>query len=345
MLINIQDHLIQEEATIKEALIQLNKLPKTLTLFVVNKELQLIGTLTDGDIRRGFISGRTLEDRVIQFITSEYQYLDNGIDVRRVNKLKAKGIRLLPVLNNNKQIERVYDLNSLNSILPLDVVIMAGGRGKRLRPLTDSTPKSMLKIGGKPLLEYNIDRLITYGIENFYIAVNYLKEQIVDYFGDGSNKGIKIKYIEEEKPLGTAGALSLIDNFDNDILLTNSDLFTNINYTDLYLAFFEKKADLAVASIPYTVDIPYAILEEVECCITHFREKPSNTYFANAGIYILNKELVKQIPKNVFFDTTDLMQNVIDKKKIIIHNPIMGYWIDVGKHEDLKRAQDIVIHK
>ncbi len=344
MLSNIQDHIIHEKAPIKKALEQLNKLPKTLTLFVVNEEQQLLGTLTDGDIRRGFLNGRTLLDTTGLFVTSNFHYLNNEIDVQKVKELKNKGIRLLPVIDENKQIKKVYDLHRLNSVLPLDAVIMAGGRGQRLRPITDTIPKPMIELGGKLIIEHNIDRLISYGIENIYISVNYLKEQIIDYFGDGSSKGVNIQYIEEEKPLGTAGSLSLVNDFENDILLTNSDLFTNIDYEDFFLAFEEQKAEMAVASIPYTVNIPYAILEEEKGAIKDFKEKPTKTHYANAGIYLIKKEMIKAIPKNEFYNSTDLLQEMINSGKKVIHNSLIGYWIDIGKHEDLKRAQEIVKH-
>jgi dTDP-glucose pyrophosphorylase len=344
VIVDISSHTIKNRASIKEAMSQINKLPKTLTLFVVDDKGQLIGTLTDGDIRRGFLNGRTLDDVVEPFVSRQFHYLNNGIDVQKVKALKNKGIRLLPVLNKNKQIIKVYDLHRLNSVLPLDAVIMAGGRGERLRPLTDTLPKPMLKLGDKPIIEHSIDRLISYGIENIYISVNYLKEKIIDYFGDGTEKGINIRYIEEQKPLGTAGGLSLVNSFDNDILLTNADLFTNIDYEDFFLAYLKNNADMAIASIPYTINIPYAILEETEGAITNFKEKPSNTHYANAGIYLIKKELVKQVPTNEFFNSTDLMQQAIDANKKVIHNPLIGYWIDIGKHEDLKRAQEIVKH-
>jgi len=341
---NIKSHLIHQAAPIKEALQKINELPKTLTLFVLNENEQLVGTLTDGDIRRGFLKGKTLEDKVNAFTSSAFHYLDNGIDVQKIKQLKNQGIRLLPVLDQNGKIKKVYDIYRLHSVLPLEAVIMAGGRGQRLRPLTDDVPKPMLKLGHKPILEHTIDRLILYGIEKIYISVNYLKDQIMDYFGDGSRKGISIEYIKEDQPLGTAGALSLINDLKNDVLLTNSDLFTNVDYEDLYLAFDEKKADMAIASVPYTVNIPYAILEEDATYIKAFREKPSNTHYANAGIYILKKELIKTIPNATFYNTTDLMQMLIDSKKRIIHNPLIGYWIDIGKQEDYMKALEISKH-
>lgn len=341
---NIQDHYIYPNASIKEAMMQINNLPKTLTLFVISENKQLIGTLTDGDIRRGLLEGKTLEDNVGNFISEFFHFLDDGIDVYQIKKLKEKGIRLLPVLNSNKEIVKVFDLHQLNSVLPLDAVIMAGGRGQRLKPITDTIPKPMIKLGDKPIIEHTIDHLISFGIERIYISVNYLREQIMDYFGDGSDKGICIEYIEEETPLGTVGSLSLVDKFENDILLTNSDLFTNIDYEDFYLAFHNKHADLAIASVPYTIHIPYAILEADNNFIKRFKEKPSNTYYANAGIYLLKKEIIDKIPQNEFYNATDLMQYVIDNNKRIIHNPLIGYWIDIGKHEDLKKAEEITKH-
>ncbi|MFC2151958.1 nucleotidyltransferase family protein [Bacteroidota bacterium] len=344
MIKNIQDHIIQQSEPILEALRKLNCLPKTLTLFALNEKNQMVGSLTDGDVRRGFLNDKTLNDQVSEFITKDFHYLDKTIDVHYIKELKEKRIRLLPFLNANKEILKVYELYRLKSVLPLDAVIMAGGRGERLRPVTDTIPKSLIKLGNKPIIEHTIDHLILFGVENIYISVNYLKDQIKDYLGDGSEKGIKITYVEEEKALGTAGALSLVKNLKNDILLINSDLFTNIDYEDLYLAYLKNQAQMAVASVPYSVSIPYAILEEKENSVINFKEKPTNTHYANAGIYLIKKEIINNIPKNVFYNATDLMNDLIGQNKKIIQNPIIGYWIDIGKHEDLKKAKEIINH-
>jgi dTDP-glucose pyrophosphorylase len=340
---HFQKHIINKNAPIMEALSQISKLDP-LTLFIVNDKKQLLGTLTDGDIRRGFIKGNTLGDPVEKFITSSYYSINNGIDINEIRELKAKGISLLPVLNKESEIVKVFDLSRLFSVIPVDAVIMAGGKGERLKPLTDHTPKPMLRIGDKPIIEYTIDRLISYGIENIYISVNYLKEQIIDYFGNGESKGINISYIEESKPLGTAGSLSLLNGSERDILLTNSDLFTNIDFEKLYLAYLNQCAEIAIASVPYTVNIPYAIFEEKNNIIKSFKEKPINNHYANAGIYVLRKELLKEIPKDSFYNITDLMQSLLEKNRKIIHNPLIGYWIDIGKFEDLNKAKEIVKH-
>jgi|SRR5665647_909617 len=338
-------NLIDHSAGVIEAMKRLNDVPSTLTLFVIDELQRLVGTLTDGDIRRGFISGLALNDKVDRFMSLNFQKVNNGFTVSDFKQIRDRGIRLLPVLNENQRITKIYDLKKRKSILPLECMIMAGGRGERLRPLTDVTPKPMLLLGGKPIIEHNIDRLISFGIEKIYISVKYLGQQIVDYFGDGSSKGITIKYIWEDQPLGTAGALSLVDNFDNDhILLMNSDLFTDADFEDLYLNVLEHKAVLGVATIPYTTKVPYGIFTVNQNQITGLKEKPIFTNYANAGIYILEKKATQKIPYNSFFNITDLMEMLIAENQTVIHNPIVGYWIDIGQHQDYLNAQEIIKH-
>jgi NDP-sugar pyrophosphorylase family protein len=200
-------------------------------------------------------------------------------------------------------------------------------------------------LGGKPIIEHNIDRLISYGIEKIYISVKYLGQQIVDYFGDGSSKGISIEYIWEDQPLGTAGALSMVRKFNTDyVLLMNSDLFTDVDFEDLYLNLVEKQAQMGVATIPYTTKIPFGIFAIDQDQITGIEEKPTYTNYANAGIYILNCKLIDKIPINQFYNITDLIDLMILEKQRIIHNPIIGYWIDIGQLQDYINAQEIVKH-
>jgi len=342
---NFKDFTIDEEASCFEALLKLDKEKSNQTLFVLDNHGRLIGTITDGDIRRGLIKGLNLESHVHLFCYPNFSFINQKIDVSYIRKIKKGGIKVLPKLNGDGQIEKVYDLLRLESILPLHALIMAGGRGERLRPLTDKTPKSMLPLGGKPILEHSIDRLISFGIETVTIAVCYLPEQIMEYFGDGSNKGIKINYIREDKPLGTIGCITQIDQMDQEaFLVLNSDILTNIDFQDFFLAFEDAKADMAVASIPYTVDIPYAIMELKHNFITSFKEKPKNTFYANAGIYLVKKESIALIPKDSFYNATDLMNSILSKKGKLIHSPITGYWIDIGKHDDYNKAKEIIKH-
>ena len=219
---------------------------------------------------------------------------------------------------------------------------MAGGRGKRLSPLTDNVPKPMLKINGKPIIEHTIDNLKSFGIKKFYISVNYLKNQIINYFGDGSSKEIEIEYINEESPLGTAGSLSLINKIDTELLLLiNGDVLTNLNFEKMFLNIKASHSSMIVASKEYKVDIPYAIFEESNNKVSSFKEKPSYLYYSNAGIYIFKSNLVKNIPYNTFYNITDLMENIVDEKKLI-HFPIRGYWMDIGSPVDFNRAKDFL---
>lgn len=340
-------NILSKDAGIIAAMKVLNQdnLTGSLTLFIVNEGKKLIGTLTDGDIRRGFIKGLTLNDPVNKFMSTSFSSIKDGFSVSDYKKVREKGIRLIPVLDSQNKIVKVYDLKKRKSILPLEVMIMAGGRGERLRPLTDKTPKPMLTLGNKPIIEHNIDRLISFGIEKIYISVKYLGEQIVDYLGDGSNKGISIKYIWEDQPLGTAGALSLVEKFNsNHILLMNSDLFTDADFEDLYLNTLENNASAGVATVPYTTKVPYGIFNIEQNRITGLREKPVYTNYANAGIYIIHTNSLRKIPKNTFYNITDLLEDLISEEQLVIHNPIVGYWIDIGQHQDYLNAQEIVKH-
>ncbi len=342
---DFNDYIISKESSCLDALRKLDIEKSNQTLFVLDENKRLIGTVTDGDIRRGLIKGLNLESPTHLFCYSNFSSINGRIDVSKIRRLKKEGIKVLPKLNDAGQIEKVYDLSKLNSILPLHAVIMAGGRGERLRPLTEKTPKPMLPLGNKSILEHNIDRLISYGIDTITISVGYLSEQIISFFGDGSVKGITINYIEEETPFGTIGCVAQIDKIDKEALLVlNADIFTNIDFEDFYLAFEKANADMAVASIPYSVDIPYAIMELNENCITSFKEKPKNTYYANAGIYIIKKENLSLIPKNSFYNATDLMESIITNKGILIHSPITGFWIDIGKPDDYNKAKEIIKH-
>jgi dTDP-glucose pyrophosphorylase len=337
--------LICENATILEALKRINELPDSLTLLVTKNDDRLLGTLTDGDIRRGFIRGLTLNDTISKFMSVSFRAIKKGFSVSELKTARNQNIRLLPFLDENDKIIKIYDLKKCVSILPLECVIMAGGRGERLRPLTDTIPKPMLLLGSKPIIEHNIDRLISYGIEKIYISVKYLGQQIVDYFGDGSSKGIHIEYIWEDKPIGTVGAISLVKDFGTEyILIMNSDLFTDVDFEDLYLNVIKSDSSLGVSTIPYTTKIPYGIFTVDENQITGLKEKPVYTNYANAGIYILKRNIIDKIPYNSFFNITDLMEKLIKEGQSVIHNPIVGYWIDIGQQQDYLNALEIEKH-
>jgi NDP-sugar pyrophosphorylase family protein len=263
----------------------------------------------------------------------------------QISLLKKTSANIIPVLTKEKKILRFINLNEIKAILPIDAIIIAGGRGERLMPLTTDTPKPMLKVGGKPILEHNIDFLKKYGITNIHISVNYLKNTIKDYFKNGSNKSININYIEENVPLGTIGSVKLSESYINsDILIMNSDLLTNINLDDFYNSFKVSGADMSIATTSYNVNIPYAVLDVENGNVKSFKEKPTYTYFSNAGIYLIKKDLIKEIPDNEIYNATDLISKLITQKKTVITYSILGYWLDVGKHEDYSKAQEDIKH-
>jgi len=339
-------YIISEEASVRDALVALNNLSsETLTLFVVNSEGIMLGTLTDGDIRRKLIEGLTLEDKVYKVMNSGFHFVEeNNIDVKYIRDLKEKGITLIPVLTLEKRIRNIYNLKKSRSILPLDAVLMAGGKGERLRPLTEKMPKPLLEVGGKPIIDHNVDRLIDYGIKNINVTVNYLKEQLIEHYKESRN-GVQIQCIAEPCFLGTIGSIKFIDAFENDyILVMNSDLFTNINYEDLFLHFLEHDADMSVVAVPYTISIPYGVFDLEGRDVKGIKEKPILNYYANAGIYLFKKKFLELIPDNEFFNATDLIDVLIENKCKVIRFPLTGYWIDIGKHEEYKKAQELIKH-
>ncbi len=342
----MKDNLIYQEESIYKSFEKLNNLPDNLTLFVLNSDDVLVGTLTDGDIRRGFLRGLGLDASVEQFMYRDFRKIKaDKISTSEIKEIKSRGVRLLPVVDENNRILKVIDFKKTRTILPVDAVLMAGGKGERLKPFTDNIPKPLLKIGSKPIIEHNIDRLIEYGVTNFHICIRHMGEKIEEYLGDGRSKGIKINYIKEKEPLGTLGAVKLIDKFENQqVLVMNSDLFTNIDFEDLYNSFIEKDAHMAVAAIPYTVDIPFAVLNVEQNLIKSFKEKPTYTYQSNAGVYMAKPELLKLIPANQTFNATDFISMLIDSQRRVIWFPIVGYWIDIGKPEEYLKAQEMVKH-
>lgn len=343
----VKKNIIDKSESVRDALLKLDKLASDAILFVVDEDRKLIGSLTDGDLRRGFISGLGFNDSIINFIQPNPSFIfERNFSFDTLEKYKKRNLKIIPILNSDHQIIDILNFRIQSTILQADALIMAGGEGKRLLPLTKTTPKPLLKVGDKPIIEYNIDRLIYVGIKNIHISINYLGNQIEAYFSDGRNKGVNINYVRENKPLGTIGSILLCKDLSyDDIIVMNSDLLTNIDFADFFKTYKDSCADMAVAAVRYHVDVPYAVLEtDLSHSVKSFKEKPRYTYFSNAGIYIINKKLLNMIPKDEHFDVTDLMNKVIEMDYKLITYPINGYWLDIGRHEDLKKAQEDIHH-
>ncbi|WP_018344815.1 nucleotidyltransferase family protein [Cytophaga aurantiaca] len=336
-------YLINESSTIFQGLEKLNT-NESLTLFVQNENGKIVGSLTDGDFRRGILKGISLEENIKKIMHDNFLYLkQNKPDLQLIDKARKSSIRLLPILDENYFLNHVLDLKKQKSMLPIEAVLMAGGRGERLRPLTDTTPKPLLKLGDKAIIEYNINNLTAFGVKQVYISVKYLAEKIESYLGDGSKYNLTINYLKEEKPLGTLGSVSLVNEFHTDsVLVMNSDLFTNLNLEEFYNHFIESGASMAIATFPYVVSVPYGVLDTAHSEVVSFLEKPTYTYQASAGIYLIKKDVLKDVPTDTFFNATDLMDLLISKNKKITYFPIVGYWIDIGKPDDYKKAQEYV---
>lgn len=338
---NYRRHLIFSGSLIFQALVQLDELASDAILFVVDNNQKLIGSLTDGDIRRGLIKGFTIENKIDEIIQENPRVIRKGdSDIGKVIEFRDNNYRIIPIVDFEQIVVNVINFREVKSYLPVDAVIMSGGKGQRLLPLTESIPKPLLYIGEKPIIEHNIDRLSLFGIDDFWISINYLGEQIKSYFDDGNKKNICIKYIEEDKPLGTIGAVSLISDFKHDyVLIMNSDILTNIDYEHFFLDFINQNADMAIVTIPYYVNIPYAVLDTENGQVLSFKEKPTFTYYSNGGIYLVKRHLLEHLPINEFYNATDLISKLINLKMKVYSYPLTEYWLDIGNHDDFKKAQ------
>ena len=335
------NYTILYNKTIKYALEKINNLPSlALILFVADTNGKIVGSVTDGDIRRGLISGYSVEDNITKIMKKDFKYIKSYEDFEKINEYKKLDLKIVPLVTKDFKLIEFIDLTKLKSVIPVDAVIMAGGKGVRLKPYTNDTPKPMLELAGKPILAHNIDRLLSYGIKNIYISVNHLKEQIISYV-QKNYSDVNIKFIEENEPLGTIGSIKLVDDWENqDILVMNADVLTNIDFYDFFVNYKNFKDNMSIATFNIRINIPYGILDTTDKKINSLIEKPSFTYYSNAGIYLINREMLKYIPQGKKFDSTQLMEKLIDKKKKVSHFPIRGYWLDIGNAQNYAKAQD-----
>lgn len=342
----MRECIVSERSSIKEALVILNSIAyDTLSLFVVNANNQMVGSLTDGDIRRGLISGAQLTDKVCSIMHHDYKYImKSEFDVLHLKDFRERRILFIPILDEERHIIDVVNLQKYNSLLPVDAVLMAGGKGERLRPLTEKTPKPLLPVGDKCIIDHNVDRLVSYGVKHINVTVNYLREQIEEHYHIPRG-GVLVRTFREPKYLGTLGSIKFVDTFYNDtILVMNSDLFTNIDYEDFFLHFQAHDAEMSVAAVPYNVSIPYGILDLDGREIKGLIEKPKYNYYANAGIYLIKKSVLAEIPEDEFFNATDLIEKLIAEGKKVIRYPLNGTWIDIGNPQEYQKALDLVKH-
>lgn len=342
----MRKYVVIESATVKDALVAINNITHDgELLIVVNSDQQMVGSLTDGDIRRGLIAGAELTDPVSKIMHRDFKFIkEEEYDVAHLKSFRDRRIMFIPILDDQRHIVDVVNLQKFKSMLPIDAVLMAGGKGERLRPLTEKTPKPLLEVGGKCIIDHNVDRLISYGVQHINVTVNYLGEQLEEHFAT-PRSGVQVRTFREPKFLGTIGSIKFVDTFYNDnILVMNSDLFTNIDYEDFFLHFQMHDAEMSVAAIPYNISIELGILDLDGRNIKGLVEKPKYNYYANAGIYLIKKRALTEIPENTFFHATHLVEKLITQGKKVIRYPLNGTWIDIGTPQEFERAKELVKH-
>ncbi len=334
---------INTNQTIREALNLIDKGTMRITI-VVDSNKKLLGTLNDGDIRRAILNGYSLDETIkdIYYKTPTVCHINDTKEIIIQKAIKNK-VYQIPIVDDDNILYDVEDLATLlvNANKRNKVVLMAGGLGTRLQPLTNETPKPLLKVGAKPILETIIENFANYGFKDIIISVNYKSEMIKEYFGDGSKFGVNIAYIEETKRLGTAGALSLLKYHINEpFFVMNGDLLTNVNFSHLldFHSFGNAMATMCVREFKY--QIPYGVIKVSNDKITSITEKPIQTFFVNAGIYLLNPKVLEHIPKDEFYDMPTLFEKLISEQKNVLSFPIHEYWLDIGQHNDFIQANN-----
>ncbi len=333
-------HLISDTAQLSDALSHMNALgPKPHTLFVINNNDIPLGSLTDGDLRRALLSGMTQSASVTAAMNVNFMAIRTPQDAPAVIRQARKvNILMLPLLNSDGTIKRLLNLSMTHSILPLDAVLMAGGRGERLMPLTANCPKPLLRVGDRAIIDYNVEKLRENGISSVHLCLNYLHEMIEQHFRD-THPDMTVSVTVERKRMGTFGALSLISDWKHDnILVMNADLLSSLDLEQMYLHHINTGADATMAVSEYTVAVPFAIIQTEGNFVMGMKEKPVYNYFANAGVYIIKKSMLERMVHDTYVDAPDFLQDAIANGASVAYFPIGGTWIDIGTPEQYARA-------
>lgn len=337
-------HIISSALPLSDALKAINDLSgESMTLFAVDATDRLVGTVTDGDIRRALLRGVTLTDPISKAMHRKYLAIrpkDNILNCMAEGRKRK--LSLLPILDKEDHITEIVDLHTVKTMLPIDAVLMAGGKGERLRPLTLKTPKPLLPVGGKPIIDYNIEELERCGVRHIFITTNYLADKIEKYVAKRSGVA-SVECVREPRRLGTMGSLALIEGLQSDnILMMNSDLLTTIDFEAMYLHHVNAKSDLTMAGVPYTVSVPYALMRIKNGRVKELEEKPTYNYFANAGVYILKRTLIERVTKGEYLDAPDFISSLIEAGGKVGCYPIEGTWIDIGSPDDYRYANELM---
>jgi len=340
---DIQKLKLKINSTIKEAL-QIIDLGAVKFAIVVDNEDKLIGTLSDGDIRRAVLDGKVLEDTIEDIYFKEPTIANaNASKEEIINICTSKKLYQIPIVDDFGKVVSVDILDELlkPTAYPNKVILMVGGLGTRLRPLTENTPKPMLHVSGKPILQTIVEKFAFYGFVHIVMCVNYKSHVIQDYFGDGSKFGVNIEYILEEQRMGTAGALTLLSEQPNEaFFVMNGDLLTNVNFEHLLDYHMDNDAMATMCVREYDFQVPYGVVNIDDGQITSIEEKPIHNFFVSAGIYMLDPKCIDFMPQDEFYDMPTLFEKLIDAKERTISFPLREYWLDIGRLEEYQKAND-----
>jgi len=334
--------VVREGVTLRQALEAMTRSGKQIVL-VVDVDQRLVGVITDGDVRRAMLRGATLDAKVEDVVNRKPLTFPAGLPpAEALALMRERSVRHLPVLDADHRVLGLLRLEDLLAPPPLSAraVIMAGGEGRRLKPLTEATPKPLIAVGGKPLIEIMIERLRQSGIASVLIAVRHKADVIRNRLGDGSRLGVAIEYVEEPEPLGTMGALPLMrDRLDAPFFVVNADILTKCDFRAMWE--YHRGLDCPAMTVGvslHQVDIPYGEFTLHEGRVTRVEEKPRKEFPVNAGIYVLDPLAIDLIPAGEYFDATEMIRALVGRGKIVAAYLIREYWLDVGRHHDLEKA-------
>lgn len=339
----LEDLLITENFTIKEALKVIDKGLKRIAI-VVDEEGKFLGTLNDGDIRRALLNDNSLNSSIqtIYYKNPSFCTINDSKSTIIKTAIQNK-VYQIPIINNEHKLVDVEDLATLlsSNTKKNKVILMAGGLGTRLQPLTNDIPKPLLKVGTKPILETIIENFSNYGFKDIIISINYKGDMIKNYFQDGKNFGVNIEYLEENKRLGTAGSLSLLEEkLTQPFFVMNADLLTNVNFEQLLDFHIQGNSSSTMCVREYEFQVPYGVIKTKDDKIESISEKPIHKFFVNAGIYLLSPKVLKFIPNDTFYDMPTLFEYLIKQNFNVLSFPIHEYWLDIGRVIDYEKAND-----
>jgi len=336
--------LINPDDTLEEAIKALNSGGMRIVI-VIDQNSKLLGIITDGDIRAALLEHKDMHTKAKEFMNSK-PYLATEEESKEfiLKKMHEKNILAVPIIDSKGRIKALETIHETIKTPTIEnpVILMAGGYGKRLHPLTEETPKPLLKVGSEPILETIIKQLADFGFYNFFISTHYKSKMITDYFKDGSKLNVKIDYIHEKEPMGTAGTLTLLpEEFSKlPIILMNGDLATELDFKSLLRNHNESNSSITICVVEYDFQVPYGVIEMKKSKVKDIVEKPTHKFFVNAGIYIINPEVIAEFKDPSYLDMTDLLKDRIEKGNGINIFPLFEKWIDIGRITELNKANN-----